>query len=229
MKRILLSGILMIIGLSTFAQHIDLRRKINVSGVAEMEITPDIIYVGISLKEYFNGNKKAVSIVDIEKQLLKALKKAGVPQENLFINNLSSYHHSLEQKKNPGFAASKQYRLKLSDPSVFNAIIVELDPKTVVSTHIEGYDHSKITEYRKEVRINALKSAREKAGYLAETLNDEVGEVINIQEVNHDYPGLVPMYSNMTIRASAEDDSASIEFKKIKITSEMNVVFELKN
>ena len=50
MKKCFISFLLLGMVLSTTAQTIDLRRKIEVSGTAELEVTPDIIYIGISLR-----------------------------------------------------------------------------------------------------------------------------------------------------------------------------------
>jgi len=60
MKKLIAVALVAFLGLSSaMAQQADLRRKINVSGLAETEVTPDIIYISISLKEYLNGKKKS--------------------------------------------------------------------------------------------------------------------------------------------------------------------------
>ena len=117
MKRLFVIALLALTTLSTFnalAQQADLRRKITVTGTAETEVTPDIIYISISLKEYLkDGNsKKKVDITTLETQLFNAVQKAGIAKENLTINNLSSWSYQTEKRKNPDFLASKQYRNK---------------------------------------------------------------------------------------------------------------------
>src|SRR5690606_16650082 len=105
----------------------------NVSGSAEAEVTPDIIYLSISLKEYFkdNNSKKRVDITDLENQLYNAVLKAGIAKENLMVNNISSYTYATEKKKNPDFLASKQYRLKVTDLNKWNDIISAIDSKGI--------------------------------------------------------------------------------------------------
>ena len=70
MKKLIALAFVALFSISAMAQQVDLRKKINVSGSAEQEVTPDIIYLSISLKEYFkdNNNKKRVDITDLEKQ-----------------------------------------------------------------------------------------------------------------------------------------------------------------
>ena len=117
MKKLLAFAFVALLSVSAMAQQVDLRKKISVSGSAEMEVTPDIIYLSISLKEYLkdNNSKKKVEITTLENQLFNAVQKAGLDKENLTINNLSSYNYATEKKKNPDFLASKQYRLKVTD------------------------------------------------------------------------------------------------------------------
>jgi uncharacterized protein YggE len=229
MKKIVMLCFLAVVAIAGYSQTVDLRRKIDVVGSADMEITPDIIYVGISLKEYYNGNKKAADIDELEKDLQKAVVKAGIPKENLFINNVSAYNYTLLKKKNPNFAASKQYRIKLTDPSKFNEILSALDPKAIESTNIDSYDHSKMAEFRKELKIKALEAAKEKAKYLADAVNDKIGSALEIQELNNDGNNPMPVFANTMVRYKSDDggEPADIDFKKIKLHYEVKTIFEL--
>lgn len=219
---------------SGFSQNVDTRRKIEVSGSAEAEVTPDIIYVSISLKEYFrdNANKKKVEIDEMERQLQTAVLNAGVPKEDFTINNISSYNYALEKKKNPEFLARKQYRIKVTDLKKYNQIVGAVEPRGIEYTNIESYDYSKIETLKQELKIKALKAAKDKAVYLAAAVDDKVGDALDIQEINNEsYPQ--PMYRAnvmMMDRASAEQaPMPDIDFKKIKLNYQMRAVFELKN
>ena len=235
MKKLLAIAFVALFSLSASAQQVDLRKKITVSGSAEMEVTPDIIYLSISLKEYLkdNNSKTKVDITTLENQLFNAVQKAGLNKEDLTINNLSSYNYATEKKKNPDFLASKQYRLKVTDLNKWNEIIGAVDAKGVAYTNIESYDYSKIESLKKDLKIKALQAARVKAAYLVEALGDKLGSVIDIQEVNNEqYPQ--PMYrTSMMMKSSMADSNAEaapaeIDFKKIKLNYTMNTVFEIK-
>lgn len=80
MKKLLAIAFAALFSLSASAQQVDLRKKISVSGTSEMEVTPDIIYLSISLKEYLkdNNSKKKVDITTLENQLFAAVQKAGL-------------------------------------------------------------------------------------------------------------------------------------------------------
>ncbi|MHA4893360.1 SIMPL domain-containing protein [Pedobacter sp. PWIIR3] len=234
MKKLLTLAFVALISVSAMAQQVDLRKKISVSGTAEMEVTPDIIYLSISLKEYLkdNNSKKKVDITTLENQLFSAVQKAGLDKDNLTINNLSSYNYATEKKKNPDFLASKQYRLKVTDLNKWNEIIGAVDAKGIAYTNVESYDYSKIESLKRELKTKALLAARVKAAYLVEALGDKLGSVIDIQEVNNEqYPQ--PMYraNVMMMKAESADMAApapEIDFKKIKLSYIMNTVFEIK-
>src|ERR1700743_3587666 len=96
---------------TAFAQTVDLRRKIDITGTAEQEVTPDIINVSVSLQEYMNG-KTRVTIDQLEKQLEDAVKDAGVPKDDFTIDNVSAWNNTWQKKKTPDFLASKQYSIR---------------------------------------------------------------------------------------------------------------------
>jgi len=235
MKKLLTLAFVALFSVSALAQQVDLRKKISVSGSAEIEVTPDIIYISISLTEYLkDGNsKKKVEITTLENQLYTAIQKAGLDKESLTINNLSGYAMATEKKKNPDFLVSKQYRLKVSDLNKWNEIIGAVDAKGIAYTNIDSYDYSKIEILKKELKIKALQAAKAKATYLVEALGDKLGSVIDIQEINNEmYPQ--PMYRNVAMMKAESADAAGfaaapeIDFKKIKLNYVMNTVFEIK-
>ena len=234
MRKLLIIALLGSFALTTNAQTVDTRRKVEVSGSAETEVTPDIIYVSISLKEYFrdNNNKKKVEIDELEKQLQSAVLKAGIPKENFTINNISSYNYIWEKKKNPEFLARKQYRLKVTDLTKFNQILGAVDSRGIEYTNIESYDYSKIESVKKDLKIKALQAAKEKANYLAEAVNDKLGDALEIQEINNEiYPQPIYRANAMYKTESMAMDAAGmpeIDFKKIKLNYQMRAVFELK-
>lgn len=233
MKKIAAIVVLSVFSLTAFSQNTDIRRKIEVTGSAEAEVTPDIIYIGISLKEYFrdNSNRKKVEIDELERQLQKAVLDAGVPKENFTINNISSYTDYWSKKKDPNFLAGKQYRIKVSDLAKLNQIIEGVDSKGIAYSNIEGYDYSKIESLKKDLKIKALMAAKEKAIYLTAAIGQKVGSALEIQEINNEYYPQ-PMYRvNAMLKAdgmtSGTESMPEIDFKKIKLNYQMRTVFEV--
>ena len=228
MKNLILLTIIIAFTYNTYAQSVDLRRKIEVTGTAEQEVTPDIIYVSISLQEYINGRNK-ITIDQLETQLENAVKQAGIAKDDFTINSLSAYNNTYQKKKNPDFLASKQYGIKFHDLNKYNQILAQVDPKGIQSTNIDRYDYSKIEDLKRDLKIKALLNAKEKAGYLLNSIGDKTGDAISITEAdNSNYPSpRALMYKAMSADASSAPAVSDIDFKKIKLSYQVNAVFEI--
>jgi uncharacterized protein YggE len=228
MKKSIILIALVAVTASAFAQAVDLRRRIEVSGTAEREVTPDIINVSVSLQEYLDGKKK-VTIDQLENQLENAVKDAGIPKEDFTVSNVSAWNNTWNKKKTPDFLASKQYAIKFHDLNKYNQILNKIDPKGIQSTNIDSYDYSKIEDLKRELKIKALQAAKEKASYLAGSINDKVGDAISITEVdNGNYNAPRPMmFKTMAANANAETAESDITFKTIKLSFQVNAVFEI--
>lgn len=228
MKKIFLLASLVAFAYAASAQTIDLRRKIEVTGTAEQEVTPDIINVSISLQEYMDGKNK-ITIDKLEGQLENAIKNAGIAKEDFTINNVSAWNNNYQKKKNPDFLASKQYGITFHDLNKFNEILSQVDPKGIQSTNIVNFDYSKISQLKRELKIKALMDARDKATYLLTSIGEKLGDPITITEVdNSSYPGPRPlMFKAASMNAMASPADSDIEFKKIKLSFQINATFEI--
>ncbi|OOQ58690.1 SIMPL domain-containing protein [Mucilaginibacter pedocola] len=229
MKKLILTALIAVSAFTASqAQSVDLRRKIEVTGVAEQEVTPDIINVTITLKEYLDGKKKT-TITDLEKQLEKAVAEAGIAKEDFTVNGLSSWNYATEKKKNPDFLASKSYGIKFRDLNKFNQIISKLDAKGIQATNIDSYDYSKLNSLKNDLKLKALLAARDKAAFLVAGLGDKLGSAINIVENdNSSFPSpRNVMYMSKAAMADVAPES-DIDVRKIKLSFTINAVFEIK-
>jgi uncharacterized protein YggE len=229
MKKLFILAALLATTVGAFAQNVDLRRKIEVTGIAEQEVTPDIINVTISLQEYMDG-KKHIAINDLEDQLEKSVKDAGIPSSDFTVNNVSAWNNTYQKKKAPDFLASKQYGLRVRDLNKFNQIMSKIDPKGIQSTNIESYDYSKMADLKRDLKIKALLAARDKATYLLAALGEKVGSPINITESDNSSFPQPRVYANtMMFKASADSNvgDSDISFKTIKLNFQIQAVFEI--
>lgn len=227
MKKLLILAGLAIGSYGAFAQTADLRRKIEVTGIAEKEVTPDIINVTISLQEYLDGKKKT-TIEQLENQLENAVKQAGIPAQDFTISNVSSWNNILQKKKNPEFLAAKQYSIRFADLNKFNEILSKVDPRGILSTNVDSYDYSKMPELKRELKIQALLAAKDKAVYLLNSINEKVGRPIEITETdNSNYPSPRPMLANRTLISSPQPADSDIDIKPIKLSFQVQAIFEI--
>jgi uncharacterized protein YggE len=228
MKKLFILVALSVFNYCAFAQNVDLRRKIEVIGTAEQEVTPDIINVSISLQEYLDGKKK-VTIDQLEGQLEKAVNEAGIAKEDFTISNVSAWNNTWQKKKSPDFLASKQYSIRFHDLNKYNQILNSVDPKGIQSTYVESYDYSKMVELKRSLKIQALLAAKDKATYLLKSIDEKVGRPIDITENdNSNYPSQKAMFANRLLTANAAPPAESdIDVKKIKLSFQVQAIFEI--
>ena len=212
-------------------------RKIEVAGFSEMEVVPDEIYFSISLREYYEdekSQKNKVIISTLEKQLIKAVTDAGFSKDALSITNLGGYQNYTDKKKKPAtFLESKQYELKVDRPDKLDGVMSKIDSRGVQYANVARVDHSKKEDFKKQVKIDALKAAKDKADYLLAALDQKMGQVLEIRELDENIYYPQPMFakSNMRTMAMQEADAVpdnDVAYQKIKISYRMQAAFEIK-
>lgn len=214
----------------SYAQQDSVNRKIEVMGSAEMEVTPDEIYLHISLREYAKDGKNKVNIESLEKELQNVVFKAGIAKEDFLIENVYGYNWQWGKKKPEEFMARKRYSIKLKDLNKVNDILGNIDQKGIENVNIGEMTHSKIEEYKLELKAKALLAAREKAGHLLKAIGEEAGRVLQIQEIHDGY--IQPYYEGrmmMDMKAESMDMADSpIDIRKIKLKYDMRAVFAIR-
>lgn len=199
-------------------------KKIEVNGEAEMEVTPDEIYIRIVLKEYMAGKKK-VEMDKLESRLVKAVQAEGFPDTSLRTENVSGYNWNWKKQRSEEFLATKSFRLTVGDLKKINNLLERLDERGVNNVGVTGYTHSKLKEYQKELKLEALKNAKEQAKYLLEGIGEQLGPVIQINEFNTNQPHPVAFRASNLEAADASGYQSNVEFKSIKIKSSIRAVF----
>lgn len=209
-------------------------RKIEVSGTAKMEVIPDEIYVNITVQEY-TENKKKVDINDIRKDFLNACTKAGIAKENISIQGLNGYNNSgwywQRKKKSPDFIASSTFIIKFNSGEQIERLMSLLDDKSTQNMFVSSTSHSKMEEFKKQVKIQALQDARSKAQYLCEAIGEKAGKVLLIKEMEGNSYTPQPMLMEKRMMATSgmqEDFSPSgLEFQKITISMDVLAQFAI--
>lgn len=206
-------------------------KMIEVSGSAELEITPDEIYLSIQLSEYMVGKEK-VKIDAVDWNFWSIVSGLKIDKKDIAIEGVSGYHNwNYWRQKRENFLATKTYILKLKDLTLYNQLMEKLDYKGVQYVYMQRTSHTKIEEYRQKVKIEALKAAKGKARLMLESIGEQLGEVIYIKETANDYH--YPMYKNMmaNMAMDANTEGGAIQdadVQKIKLRYEVLATFRIK-
>ncbi|MFN8290702.1 MAG: SIMPL domain-containing protein [Chitinophagaceae bacterium] len=212
-------------------------KTITVSGSAEMEVIPDEIYVNISLREYQKKGESKKQLETIKADFLKACSAAGLPDSVISIQSYSGNNNyfSLRRKaRNPDLNTGITYQVKFSGSKQMDDLVDRLDDEATMAFSIVSTSHSKITEYRKQLKIEAIKAAKVKALYLAEAIGEKAGAAITITEPDTiSYGGFTyGLYntianSNYNLPDSVQSNGPAVDFRKLKLHFEVTVVFAL--
>lgn len=213
-------------------------KKIVVVGSAEMEVIPDEISMTFTLKEYLDANKQKVKLDDIKAEFLSVCRSAGVVDSNIVISSYSGnerwdYYTHKRRRTEPDFMSSIAYSVQVSSAEKLDAIVSSVNDSALDNFYINNTTHSKMEELRREVKMNALKASKEKAQYLAQSIGENIGEALLIQEIDNSFYSDVAG-SNIGFAAKAmlseemSNGSGAQQFEKIKIRYEMNCEYALK-
>ncbi len=228
------------LSMHTFAQQIAVippQKTISVNGSAQKEVTPDEIYVQIALREYDKKGSGKIDIDAIKNNFLAACKSMGLNDSDVTVQSYQGWDGSYwwykkSKKQNPDMKAGITYWVKVSSTKKMDDLVGKLDDEATESFSIAKTDYSKMEDLRKQLKMEAVKAAREKAVYLAAAINEQVGGAITINEPMEADNSPRPMYANMMMKSAAAEDNSepamNVDFKKIKIQFDVNVVFALK-
>lgn len=212
------------------------KNYIEVTGKAELEIVPDMIYLKIVLSD--KENKDKLPLNEIEKVMIAKLSEMGIDvNKDLSLVDFASNLQSYWLKTN--VRLSKQYQVVVHDAKTLQQLFFEFQKLGLSSLSIEKLDHSRMEQYRKDAKVKAIKAAKEKAELLAVAVNQNIGRALYIGEADNLNPYMLSNAMagrssgiNVKMRGvssnSMNEVSTDIEFEKIKIESAILVRFELR-
>jgi uncharacterized protein YggE len=218
-------------------------KTITVSGSAEMEIIPDEIYVNITLREYQKKGEDKKDLETIKTSFLEACKSSGLPDSAISIFSYTGYGNYFsyrKRKKDPNLFTSITYQVKFKDSKTMDLLVEKLDDEATQNFQIYATSHSKITEFRKQLKIKAVQAAKDKGLYLTEAISEKLGEAITVKEPDESQympKGVNALAANNVMYEAAYAKSfqagsmaidKEIDFRKIKLRFEVDVVFALK-
>jgi len=203
---------------------------IEVTGKAEMEVIPDQIYLNIVINE--KDNKGKMVLAQSEKSMIERLKALGIDtKKDLSVKDMSSNFKNY-WLKNSEIMASKEYELLVTSAQTAGRVLQEMEKIGISNVSVSRVDHSQIEQYRRTVKVNAVKVASEKATDMAEAISQKTGKAIYIQEIENNFYAQRNLASNMMmkVRGTEMADAESvpdIEFEKIRLEYQVIVKFEL--
>ncbi|MGZ5191287.1 MAG: SIMPL domain-containing protein [Flavisolibacter sp.] len=188
LKTILVSSILAVAFIlpskSTIAQEIS-KKQITVTGSAEMSIDPDQVEISVVLHTTHSDYDKR------EDEFIKICKKYKIPEDQLAFKGSSNdwsywnYWYYWWYYRNSSYQ-TQTYKIKISSGIDLLEFVKELNKPWIQNISISATSNKNMPLYRKEVKKEAIRMAKEKAAYLLEAIDEKIGSVISVEEMTSD-------------------------------------------
>jgi uncharacterized protein YggE len=217
----------------TNTSKLDEQPYIEVTGTAVMEVIPDEIYIGIIIREKYI-NKAKVTIEEQEAKLKTAIKSLGIDMANLNLTDANADYVKIRWQKKD-VLTKKDYTLKVSTAASVGQVFLELEKLEITEAYISKVNHSKMDSLKKEIKIKAIKAAKDKADYLLTAIGEQTGKPLLITENENEpaksYNSGVRYAANVSYIdgiIAKSPNNEEIEFQKIKIQSSIYAKFSIK-
>lgn len=209
-------------------------KTIQVNGSAEMEIIPDQVYVHVLLKEYEKKGQGKVNIEKIKEYFLKQYKATGMHDSLISIVSYDGNQGDWmwrKKKRKDELYASVTYRIKFSNSKQMDELVNRLDDDATQNFQVVSTSHSKLQQFRKELKIEAVKAAKEKAIYLSQAIGENVGEAVTIDEPHEfyqPYSGVSNKMRDAAMSVESAEALPEVDFMKIRLKYDVRAVFSLR-
>lgn len=228
-KMIFLAAAFVLVALSVSAQQAEtFPSYIEVNGVAEKEIAPNEIYLSITINE--RDSKGKISIDEQQRDMVAVLKKLGIkPAEQLKMLDLTSSYF-----KRGNALAKAQYELKLTSAVEVARVWRTLDELGISQVTVQKVSHTDIETFKKEVRADAMRAARDNARALAEAIDQKAGKCFWIADYSSPVKTTFAV-ANMKARGVMEESASfdamveeeGLEFQTINLQHRVQAKFVL--
>lgn len=202
---------------------------IEITGTAETLVTPNEIYVAITLTE--KNHKKTIE--EQEQLLLANLKSLGIDTDKeVSVSNFQGMYTKRFLKRNE-VEKIKKYQLIVHDGETLSKTFNVLDRLNITNVNVAKVSHSDLEKIRRETKIKSLVVAKEKAKEYAAAIDQEIGRALFIKEqepsnVNYNNIAIRGMNSSRSYKQNSVPAIENLTFKKISITATVLTKFELK-
>jgi uncharacterized protein YggE len=161
------------------------RKFIEVTGSAEMTVLPDKVELEIALIEFYD-NTNSIKMSAVKEKLKAVLKKNNVAEDRLSFESSHNqwYWWSWWQSYRHGGNRRTLVNLSLDSTTDFLELVKDLNKRWVQSIRIVKTSNKDIQKLRKEVKKEAMRAAKEKATYLLESIDEEIGGVLSVEELS---------------------------------------------
>ncbi|HUW57795.1 MAG TPA: SIMPL domain-containing protein [Planctomycetota bacterium] len=162
-------------------------REISVNGLAEVEVVPDRVTLGLGVDTLDKDPVKSQADNDRSvKAVLAVVKALGVADEDVQTGYVSLARRERETEEGllvfEGYQASTTLIVRLLDLSKYNALISGAVKAGAGRVQGLSFECSQEAGKRREARLLAIRAAKQKAQELAAELGQKIGRPLSIDQ-----------------------------------------------
>ena len=230
MKKIIILTLTILISNTIWSQTKDFIDQPYIETKAKVDtlVTPDRIYLSILINE--RDSKGKIPVEEQENKMANKLKSLGIDlDKQLTLSDLGS-NFKKYFLKNQDIQKNKSYSLLVYDAKVAGDVIHSLEKIGISNVDLERTEYTKMEQLKLELKSKAILKAKLQAEYLVAPLDQKVGSAIYISDrFNQIYRNnqldevVVTGYAGK----NKEFKPLDMDFKKVEVSSEVNVKFKL--
>jgi hypothetical protein len=203
---------------------------INVEGTSELSVDPDEaeVWAGYSIVK-LNAEDAQNDANKVINSIIKGLKEAGIPEEDMKTESLSLYEERRwEEGKSSviGWRASQTLKIKTKELSKVGSIVdiaVNNGANQINNINFR-LSEAKEQEYKKKALADAAKNAKEKAETIAESLGVKLGDIRSVSESEF-YSRPYAYAMEKVAGADAVQEAATIMPGDVAVTGRISIVY----
>ena len=229
----IIATLLLLIIPSNSAAQTDTGAYIDINTTVEREVTPNELYLQITIREKDYKGKKTLE--EMQEAMIGALKinRIDIP-ECLSLNYMGSEVSYKAFSKSIKPQTEATYTLKLNDVTIMQKVITALEQRQISDIELVRTKYTGEKELKAEMSIEAMQQAKAEAQTLAGAIGQEAGKAITISywmNSGQTQPRLYKARAQGVVEESVADNSAIapiISIGKNIYRFTVNVRFELK-
>lgn len=200
----------------------------------EQEVTPDELYISITINEKENKGKQSVE--ELQTKMIKELQSLHIDVEKaLTLNFMGSEVSYTTFRRSAVPRTTATYILKLSDADTMQKVVAKLEALGITNISLARTNYSKENEIYNELGAKAMKQAKEAAASLAGAIGQSIGAAISVNSNRYSSGNAQPrLYKARNTMLMAEESAdlavesgPRIEIGKITYNVNVNVKFLL--
>ena len=222
--------VLTLITTMVHAQEVKQVPQISVSGEGKIKVIPDEATITVAVE---NSGKDATEVKKLNdatvEKVLKAIKQAGIAPADFQSQRVNLNKNYDYNTKKYSYVANQMISIHLKDLKKYDKLMMDLVDSGINNIQGVAFESSKIKEFERQARKEAMLNAKEKAtDYVSVLAGQKVGKALLISEnsaTNYPRPQVYAMKS-----IAMESDSMpreTLAIGEIEIIATINVSFIL--